>query len=322
MSLASLEARRRAVRADRRLLFVSFVAVVLLAVLATRARGQTPVVLQPGQSVNVSAAKAVVKTDTLKQCYTAQLTPITCPTTPPPIPTDSTPKPPVDTLPPVPCTPSCSHEPAGMTTITERPFGAWGENGWQDFQHRPSYAIAQDATDPCSPNGVIKATYPAGYAGGTGPGLSEKGLGSKYSTLYLRYCIKYSDNYQGHGSSANKVLALISGGENGTIVETFGQGSGPLVPGIAIQCGASSGSALKATGQLRRGQWDRVEVLVSISGNVDLWLNGAAVGHWTGKRLCGTTFNVLQVLPIWGGTQENAVATMSMSLGHLYVSGK
>jgi hypothetical protein len=208
--------------------------------------------------------------------------------------------------------------------ITERSFNAKGENGWYD-ENDSRYSMVQDATAPRSASMVGQMRYPAGFGGGASPGVAEKGLGSKYTTLYLSYWVKYSSNWVAHESSANKQLCLWSNNRNDTITEAFGQGSGMIQPGVALQ--GSENAALRpnlvTNAQLQRGVWHHLEYVITIgTGTMDWWLDGVQVAHYTGRNITGPVWNTISWCPVWGGMGGTVPADQTLSMDHLYVSGK
>jgi uncharacterized protein YjdB len=228
------------------------------------------------------------------------------------------------TTPPTPPSAWNAHEPSGMNLLTERSFNAMGESGWYD-ENNSRYTIVQDPAAPRSASGVAQMKYPAGFSGGASPATAEKGLGSKYSTLYVSYWIKYSSNWQAHGSGANKQFCLWSNGRNDTITEGFGSGSGMIQPGVALQ--GSENAALRpnivTNAELKRGVWHHLEYVIAIgTGTMDWWLDGVQVAHYTGRTITGPVWNTISWCPVWGGMGGTVPADQTMSMDHLYVSGK
>jgi hypothetical protein len=216
-----------------------------------------------------------------------------------------------------------AHEPSGMTLITERTFSAKGEEGWYD-ENNARYTIIQDSSAPKSPSAVGQMRYPAGFGAGASPAVAEEHMGSRYNTIYVNYWIKLSSNWVGHESTANKTLCLWSNDQPGTVTETFGSGRGRLVPGVAVQGGENV--ALKPNlvdVEFTRGVWHQFELIATLStGTLDWWFDGVQVAHYTGRRIGGNTWGILQWCPVWGGTGGSVPAEQFMWMDHLRVSGK
>src|SRR5207247_2441354 len=67
------------------------------------------------------------------------------------------------------------NEPAGFTVLTDEPFNALNENGWQGVQSQTTngsgLSLAADAGAPQSPSSVLEFKYAAGFVGGSEPGV-------------------------------------------------------------------------------------------------------------------------------------------------------
>lgn len=238
----------------------------------------------------------------------------------------------VQAAPPPP--PGGSNEPGGMTVIVDRAFNALGESGWYD-ESNPNVYLETDATAPKSPGSVIVQRYPTGFGGGASPGISEKGLGSRYTTLYVSYWMKLSSNWYGHpGSSVNKQMHLWINGGNHVFTLAYGSGSGSLRAEIWLQGTAAGERNLQANlgnpGTITRGQWHRWEILLTsntngaANGRIEWWLDGVKIGQYYDVRLEPVTssWETIQWSPTWGGTGSSVPATQFESVDHLYISGK
>jgi hypothetical protein len=220
-----------------------------------------------------------------------------------------------------------------MTRITERSFSAPNEDGWTD-----GGSIVADATAPRSPSGIEQIVFPAGFTGGNAPAQTYPNKTFSYRTQYLSFWMKISSNWQGHPTTANKVLHLYVGGSNHVVVNLWGSGSGPMEAGILLQGIVNNGSGGTSAnwypnlgdGEIVRGQWYHLEVLVvgntrgAADGSVDWWLNGVKIGSHTGIQYVAGDgyFEGLNWSPTWGGSGSAVASTMSMSFDHFYMSGK
>jgi len=245
-------------------------------------------------------------------------------TIPPP---DSTPPPP----PPPP--PAGSVEPAGMTPITDRAFSALSESSWYT-QNSPDLSIQQDLSAPRSPSSIIQMRFPAGFNGGASPAVLEKGLGSRYHTIYIAYWMKLSNNWYGHPTSnVNKQMHVWINGGNHVFTLAEGSGTGPLKAEIWLQGTAAGERNLYpnlSSGIISRGDWHRWEIILTCNtggaanGVVEWWLDGVKVGSYTDVRLepSLSTWELIQWSPTWGGTGSTVPADQFESLDHIYISGR
>ena len=226
------------------------------------------------------------------------------------------------------------NEPTGMTPITERPFSVRGEGGWYD-QDTPDLTIVQDASAPRSPSSIMQQRFAAGFGGGASAAVVEKGLGGKYTTIYISYWIKYSSNWYGHPTSAvNKQMHLWINGGNHVFTLAYGGGTAPLKAEIWLQGTAGGERNLYANlgnpGTITRGKWHRWEIVLqcntngAANGSVEWWIDGAKIGQYYDVRLEPITsyWEIIQWSPTWGGTGSTVPADQFESLDHIYISGK
>ena len=236
--------------------------------------------------------------------------------------------------PPPPPPPGSSNEPSGMTVISDRPFNALNELGWDD-QFSSNMAFIADATAPKSPSGILRATWPTGYTSiGNGPGGSDMPISSK-RTVYISFWAKLSDNFYGHDSNVNKQFYAYANQWPVMYFDASCHASGPITPQIALQDTQSHGTYdltpnLVPSARIPRGQWYRIEVVLvgntagTNDGSVDWWLDGVHVGSYTVQWRSGAaTWDLFHYTTIWGGSGGYTVpATMTMDWDHVYLSGK
>ncbi len=225
--------------------------------------------------------------------------------------------------------PGFTNEPSGMTLLNERPFNSLTENpGWITN----NLTITQDATAPKSPVNIIRATYPAGFAGGSSPGIAEFSHPG-HRVIYISYWAKLSANFWGHLTGVNKQLYEWGNGNGIFYFEAAGVGSGSLTPRVVLQgtpADAVLSPNLVPTARIPRGVWYNVEIVLngnssgSADGSVDWWLDGVHVGSYTGLQYTSgaTSWGIFQFQPVWGGVTDVVPATMTLDWDHLYISGK
>jgi uncharacterized protein YjdB len=236
--------------------------------------------------------------------------------------------------------PGSSNEPSGMTLIDERPFNSLAEHA---APYSPAWdtdtnlTIVQDATAPISPSNVIRVTFPAGFHSGTAPGHAGVAF-TGYKTLYVRFAVKLSLNWQGEDSGFCKYFYAWINGSGDFFFASNGVGNAPLEPYSMLQSlvtfpsgNGNWGPNLVPSARIIRGQWQTYEfVLVANSagtadGSVDTFLDGVHITHvggiqWTSG---GGTWDTFEFRPIWGGTGSTLVqATQTMDMDNVYISGK
>ena len=230
---------------------------------------------------------------------------------------------------PPPPPPGSTNEPAGMTLLNERPFNSLTESsGWITNK----LTIAQDASAPKSPSSVIRATYPAGFSGGSSPGTAEFSHAG-HRVIYISYWAKLSANFWGHLTGVNKQLYEWANGNGIFYFEAAGVGSGSLTPRVVLQgtpADAVLSPNLVPTARIPRGVWYHVEIVLngnssgSADGSVDWWLDGVHIASYSGRQFTSgaTSWGIFQFQPVWGGVTDVVPATMTQDWDHLYISGK
>jgi len=240
----------------------------------------------------------------------------------------------VTALPPPP-PPGSSNEPAGMTKITDRPFNTTGE-GWSDWWPSGLITFVSDPTAPHSPTGILRATYPAGFSAGTGPGAWDAPMLGNKKTAYVAIWLRHSANWYGQDAGVNKVFYMHTSTNDAPVFyfSATGVGSGDLIPQIRLQATVSPPesnlSPNLVSAKMVRGQWNLIEVVAvgnsagNRDGSVDWYLNGVHIGSYTGIEweAGGTTWQRFSIAPVWGGIGGTVPATQWLDFDHAYLSVK
>jgi len=236
--------------------------------------------------------------------------------------------------PPPPPPPGSSNEPSGMTLINERAFNTQQESPWDTDN---SLSIVQDPTAPKSPSSVLRATFSAGFAGGSASGHTGMTWSGGQRILYARYWMKYSTNWWGHNTGINKqAYAWVTdgGGYTPFVMEAEGVGSGTLKPRPILQRmirgDGNYEPNLVPGATIQRGQWFQIEIILTgntagtADGAMDIYLDGVHVTSVGGLQWTnGTTaWNVFELYPVWGGIGDTVPATMWLDWDHVYLSKK
>jgi hypothetical protein len=234
--------------------------------------------------------------------------------------------------PPPPAPPGSSNEPAGMTTLVDIPFESaiW-------YNPAGLITVETDASAPHSPPGIIRATYPAGFVAGSGPGAWDAPSLGNRKTVYVAVWMRHSANWYGQEAGVNKVFYMHTSTNDAPVFyfSATGSGTGDLMPQIRLQQTASPPESnlspnLVPSARMVRGQWNLIEVVAvgnsagNKDGSVDWYLNGVHVGSYTAIEweAGGTTWQRLSFAPVWGGIGGSVPATQWLDFDHLNVSVK
>jgi hypothetical protein len=227
------------------------------------------------------------------------------------------------------------NEPAGMTSIRERSFTSLNEDpDWGNFESGAT--IVTDPTAPHSPSNVLRFDYPAGFPGGLAPANTETTIHG-YRVFYFCYWIKHSSNWQGHLTGISKHGYVWMGDSPLFVFEADGSGSDPLRTRMALQGVVAEPNSdgwysqnLVPDATFTRGQWDYVEILLTgntsgtANGELDVYLNGLHVSHWTGIQYSSETtrWELFRIYPVWGGIDDVVNADQYLEWDHVYMSVK
>lgn len=243
-------------------------------------------------------------------------------------------------------------EPSGMSVLVDRDWGCVFstscDSGWSYSPNiTTGLSLTLDATAPQSSPTVAQMTYPAGFSGGSGPGIAERGFSTHRQTIYISTSVKFSSNWQGHSSGVNKILYFgIDNGSPKIYTSAKGSGTGALVPEVALQ--SLNAAYYDGVGQtattvnllpnvtkgknFERGKWHRVEYLFIANspgvadGRVQVWIDGVQTHSYTGIQFVGSAgknrWEWVKWSPVWGGTGGTVASTMYQQMDHLYISGK
>jgi hypothetical protein len=243
--------------------------------------------------------------------------------------------------PPVVTPPDFPNELPGMTRLTERGFVQAVEDGWGEAfsPGPPTFAAQADPTAPKSPPGVMVVTYRAGFEGGFEPINTFKTFAGSNETLYVSFWVKFSSNWVGHPSGVNKIFHIFIANINRVYLSAQGVGQGiPLQPQIRLQQVNYAGGFVNLTPNLvpsialSPGTWHRWEFLLitntcaNTDGVATWWIDGVKVGHYANIGYVNATqshsWGSINWAPTWGGIGTLVSTPQSMSLDHIYVSGR
>jgi hypothetical protein len=227
------------------------------------------------------------------------------------------------------------NEPAGFSPVAFRTFGQREEGGWETRGDR-NLSVLEDATSPGSPPQVGRATFPGGFEGGRGPVRTGfEMVGAEFTSLYISFWVRLSDNWEGHPSGVNKILHIWIAGGNKVYLSAQGQGRQPLRPQVRLQGinerPISRNLQPNFGGTIRRGSWQRWEVLLRANAHgspaavAEWWIDGRRAGSHSGINLVRPNkrpyWERVDWNPTWGGRGSSVSITQFMDLDDLYISG-
>jgi len=217
--------------------------------------------------------------------------------------------------PPPPVGGTWPNEPAGMTLVSEEPFNALTESGWNAVQRQTTngsgLSITSDATAPMSPSNVLTYKYATGYSAGSEPGAEYFAPSPNVKETFVGFWWKASNPWQFHPSGVNKIAFLFSSGTLGSIyIMMYNEGSGPTIQVEPQFSGDVRRLAPNVTAtQVTLGAWHRIEWYVkyattgsSHDGIVRWWVDGVLQGSYTDLQTPGDSgFVEYTIAPTWGG---------------------
>lgn len=255
---------------------------------------------------------------------------------------------------------SAYNEPAGFTKITDRPFNSkanystdrgdritcvGGSECWAPVEYQSSWTLVNDDDAPAEGTSVAQQRYPAGMAGGTAPqGEAYKwwAIETGYRTIYHRFWMKLSDNWQGHLTGTSKIWHIWAEPRNIVYYSAHGTGSNPLRFAINLQ-GVPEPDLFEyrynlpnVLGQeqtsIVRGQWHLFEVLLTLNvpgqknGVIRVWQDGILTHDYTERELIGPSVTnpfwwEVQWSPTWGGLGDTLRQEQFMWIDQVYISG-
>jgi hypothetical protein len=259
-----------------------------------------------------------------------------------PPPSEPPPPPPEPPAPPPPAGPpvsgSWTHLPGGMSTLVDEPFNSRNPSGWivQDGGGGYVTHVSDEGSEPVSPGGAVRFTWPAGSSH-ENPGVVERAFGGGSRHIYIGATFKVAspsvwgfDGFekiiivnQQEGCRSRAFLqlngALNTNAYTGSIgfVGNYGLPDGTAEPTLAANRSAAT---------VGHDQWFKVEmelIASSSSGAPDgvyrLWINDTMVWEYTNLRLSACAWETLDIWPQMGDQVSRAVP-QHIDVGHVYIA--
>lgn len=239
--------------------------------------------------------------------------------------------------------PQCHHEPGNFAPISNE---EWSDlppivpktdaQGWsirKRFERVRLLAIVEDSSAPLSPPYVIRATFPKGSPGGSGPFRLNRRFDQPVSSVYMCLSTRLDPNFTNNGNTGTKFGWFLnpSGGTKRGVGHYFN-----LAPRLGVNLESYKGILnrnMQSSFSLMRGhgEWHKIELLVSSNSNgqangvVRLWADDALVLEQNDVKFffpgqeavfTGVTWN-----PQYGGGHNPVPFDMYQWIDHWYVSG-
>lgn len=226
------------------------------------------------------------------------------------------------------------NEPQGFSPLTEMSFDRGLADGWRK-RPRDAVEFLPESRPGAVGQGIARAYYRAGFEAGSGPVRFDWDVEGGYTSLYLSFWVRLSENWVGHRSGVNKIFHLWIDGRNMVYLSAQGAGRGPFtaqvrLQGIAEESVSRNLAALPASARIQRGVWQQWELLVVANtpgdrnGRVSWWINGRRAGHADGIAFVkpGGKPEWTQVSwnPTWGGMGGQVGALQWMDIDDVYIS--
>ena len=226
------------------------------------------------------------------------------------------------------------NEPAGFTLVTDEPFNALTENGWNSVQRQGTNGsglfLGLDAAAPKSPVSVLQFTYAAGYTAGSEPGVAFYDPAAPIKETYFAFWWKPSSPWQNNsGSGVNKMAFLFPSASGDIYLMMYGGGSGYTV---AVEPEFSGDTRLLTPNvtatPVSLGAWHLIEWYVkyatsgtSRDGVTSWWLDGVLQGSYSDLQTpADAGFIEYQLAPTWGGVDGTKTETDFYWFDHARIS--
>jgi hypothetical protein len=237
-----------------------------------------------------------------------------------------------------------SHEPTGMTLISDRAFDAPNESGWRDdnWGSATGGKFIRDGKAPKSPGNILRTTLPAGFPAGGGTFSGDLTFAPQ-RTLYISYWARLSKNWEGSDSGIDKQFYVYtSSGVPSVVFTAHGteyEPKSPVVEGQDILAGGIGsdtrdpdfGPNVIPTATIPRGEWYRMEMVVvgnspgKRDGSIDWYVNGAHVGSYSKIQFTpgAAQWSVFHFTNLWTGDSTfKTRESQTLDFDHVYLSGK
>jgi hypothetical protein len=207
-----------------------------------------------------------------------------------------------------------THEPAGMTVISDDGFSSLG----YPWRYTPSHASARivaDTTAPESPTNVLQFDFPVGYTGGgyAPARVDAPSLGTNRRQIYWGFVFKANASWQDHLTGVNKL------GYGWLGDTTFGltwywaresRGGEGATKMLSVFVGPNYYHFNRRDAfSLEPGAWYKVEVYLEVSsapgaadGSVRVWVNDTLCSEYVGIVTPTGVLKDIYFAPTWGGT--------------------
>ncbi|HEV2750269.1 MAG TPA: Ig-like domain-containing protein [Gemmatimonadales bacterium] len=223
-----------------------------------------------------------------------------------------------------------THEPAGLSVISDQPWDAVTSLGWS-LQFGVMPLIVADPSAPLSPPDVLQITYPIGFASGSAPSTVIHSLpGTKQ--LYVGMWWKPSNPWQGNDSNANKIQYVFTNGSGSVFMVMYGPRGGPYELRVFPQFNTSSDVWLTPNVMnvpVTLGQWHKIEWLLVYNtttsppnGICRWWLDGQLLGDYYNVQFPSEPLAFYKVAPVFGGNGGPKVETDYYWYDHVHLSGR
>lgn len=226
------------------------------------------------------------------------------------------------------------NEPAGFTTVSDEPFNALAEGGWNAVQRQNTngsgLTVGLDAAAPLSPSNVLQFKYASGFVAGSEPGAEYLDPATPIKETYFAFWWKPSNPWQNNtGSGVNKLAFLFPSASGDIYLMMYGGGPAYTIAAEPEFSGDTRLLTPNVTATpVSLGVWHRVEWYVKYStsgtsrdGVTKWWLDGVLQGSYGDLQTpADAGFIEYQLAPTWGGVDGTKTETDFYWFDHAHVS--
>ena len=233
-----------------------------------------------------------------------------------------------------------ANEPAGLSFTNTQSF-----NSLSDLETLPWWltsttgtkSIATDGTAPQSPSNVLRQTYAAGFAGGSGG--SAAGISTlAHDELYVCLSVKWDANWEPHPTGTNKLLFAtiddFSGGGDPVFINMNTQAAEPRL--IVYLQGTDIGRVLERVTEANivYGQYHTVELYLKMNtahdasdGVAQMWVDGVLSTDRNDVRFYSDIasagkWNTVKLDQTWGGSGGTVVSDFHLDHDEIFIGAK
>lgn len=244
---------------------------------------------------------------------------------------------------------SCKNEPAGLTRVTDQPWGAVPPQypaldayGWTVETGRGRLAQFSDAAAKGTAPTVLQAKFPQGLKGGTGPFHLQRKT-PIVKQLYQCFWMKVAKGFTNNGNTGTKLAFILNTStakqySSQAYINGFDKTSDAGFMGVNVEAPNTQGRYNREMPTNFKwsqhfDEWHQFEVLMianskaTANGVLRIWVDGALdIAHtnvkWFIDEAKPNGFKMVDITPTYGGGTHPVPYNMYWYFDHWRISGK